>query len=549
MGWKADGPQGNESAKIKWHVVPYVMGRGLDIGCGPWKVFPNVIGYDSHPSWRQIGVDVFGDARKLDLFADGCMDFVFSSHTLEDLEDTEATLKEWWRVIKPGGRLVLYLPHKDLYPNIGQPGANPAHKHDFHPDDIVAFMERVFPGWDLLENETRDQENEYSFYQVYRKRSDDEKDHFWKKRLGKKKLLVIRYGVIGDVVQAASVFPYLKKQGWEWLTILTNPQGKVTLQNNPHIDEFLAHDWSQTLPLTQRYVFDALSSRFDKSLNLTHIVENTLLVNERLHHWQSKTIHKIANHNYWEIIHEVAQVRLPPTPGFFPTEEEKAHALEVRRQIGSDKKVVFWSLAGSAPHKWWPYTMKAIKQLLRERKDVFVVTWGEDKWLDGIKTFKHKRFRHKTGEGGWSIRHALTFAEVADVVFGSETGVLSSVGMLRVPKVIWLSHSSEENLTKWWKNAFVIKPHSCECHPCHKLHPDKTCPLDPKTKASKCAASISIREVLDAIKKQLDWPLLADTHHKRGGKTNGKRTLPESKTGFSQRRPGLGSADLQGFAA
>ena len=56
-------------------------------------------------------------------------------------EHTQAVLREWWRVIRPGGHLVLYLPHKAHYPNIGQPGANPAHKHDFLPEDIVKAME------------------------------------------------------------------------------------------------------------------------------------------------------------------------------------------------------------------------------------------------------------------------------------------------------------------------------------------------------------------------------------------------------------------------
>jgi ubiquinone/menaquinone biosynthesis C-methylase UbiE len=53
------------------------------------------------------------------------MDFVYSAHLLEHVQDFESALREWWRVIKPGGYLVLYLPHKKFYPNIGVPGSNP----------------------------------------------------------------------------------------------------------------------------------------------------------------------------------------------------------------------------------------------------------------------------------------------------------------------------------------------------------------------------------------------------------------------------------------
>ena len=34
MSWNINDPQGNESGKIKWEIVPYTRGRGLDLGCG-----------------------------------------------------------------------------------------------------------------------------------------------------------------------------------------------------------------------------------------------------------------------------------------------------------------------------------------------------------------------------------------------------------------------------------------------------------------------------------------------------------------------------------
>jgi SAM-dependent methyltransferase len=126
--WRATDPQGNEAAKIKWDIVPYTRGRGLDLGCGPHKAFSHFIGVDNNDHARRFGWEIKADVsvatcEKLDLFADKSMDFVFSSHLLEHIEAFEDALREWWRVIKPGGPLVLYLPHKEHYPNIGQPGA------------------------------------------------------------------------------------------------------------------------------------------------------------------------------------------------------------------------------------------------------------------------------------------------------------------------------------------------------------------------------------------------------------------------------------------
>ncbi len=45
--------------------------------------------------------------------------------------------------IRPGGYLVLYLPHRDHYPNIGHSHANAAHKHDFVEQDVISAAQRV----------------------------------------------------------------------------------------------------------------------------------------------------------------------------------------------------------------------------------------------------------------------------------------------------------------------------------------------------------------------------------------------------------------------
>ncbi len=183
--WRAEDPQGNESAKIKYEIVEYTRGKGLDLGCGPFKAFPHFIGVDNGHHAREFGWQMRPDVHvdtveDLGLFASESMDFVFSSHTLEHINDTLATLKEWYRVVKPGGYLVLYLPHADLYPNIGQPGANPDHKQDFRPADITTHMREV-GGWDLVRNEIRDQDygpgsdkNEYSFLVIFRKTTWEE---------------------------------------------------------------------------------------------------------------------------------------------------------------------------------------------------------------------------------------------------------------------------------------------------------------------------------------------------------------------------------------
>ena len=118
MVWNPEDPQGNEAAKIRWDIVPYTRGHVLDLGSGPFSPFPHFITMDNHTEYEGIDYEpnILGDCTDLSkLDKNTRFDAVFSSHLLEHLEDPQAVLKEWWGAIKPGGYLVLYLPHKDFH--------------------------------------------------------------------------------------------------------------------------------------------------------------------------------------------------------------------------------------------------------------------------------------------------------------------------------------------------------------------------------------------------------------------------------------------------
>ena len=66
-----------------------------------------------HPAWE---IGQWDDATQLP-FDDGSFDLVTASHVLEHLEDDEAALTEWTRLIKPGGHLLVLLPSNEkLFP-------------------------------------------------------------------------------------------------------------------------------------------------------------------------------------------------------------------------------------------------------------------------------------------------------------------------------------------------------------------------------------------------------------------------------------------------
>ena len=83
----------------------YCQGKGLDIGYGGDLLSENCRGWDIED----------GNAETLESLKDSEFDFVYSSHTLEHVKDAEAALRVWWKVIKPGGYMILHLPDRDLY--------------------------------------------------------------------------------------------------------------------------------------------------------------------------------------------------------------------------------------------------------------------------------------------------------------------------------------------------------------------------------------------------------------------------------------------------
>jgi predicted SAM-dependent methyltransferase len=108
----------SETTNCRDRLAGYCRGYGVDVGYGGDPITPQAITVDLPLPYTNVGnhpLNLGGDARDLYWFKDGVLDFVFSSHLLEDFEDTEAVLREWLRVLKPGGHLILFCPVEQVY--------------------------------------------------------------------------------------------------------------------------------------------------------------------------------------------------------------------------------------------------------------------------------------------------------------------------------------------------------------------------------------------------------------------------------------------------
>ena len=143
-------PVGVEARKVYWQrhangfFDRYLSGHHiLDVGYRGGRaqavpIVPHAMGVDlDYPGY---------DGTRLP-FPDLSQDALFVSHCLEHIEDYRASLSDWYRVLKIGGYLLIFVPHKYLYERRATPPSalNPDHKRFYTPASLLAEVEDSLP--------------------------------------------------------------------------------------------------------------------------------------------------------------------------------------------------------------------------------------------------------------------------------------------------------------------------------------------------------------------------------------------------------------------
>ncbi len=139
-------------------------------------------GTEVHPDWKILDiearpeVDFVCDAANLEQFADQSVEAIYASHVLEHFhyqlnDELIKTLSEWYRVLKPGGKLLISVPDLKtlcwlyLNPNLapierhhlmrimfgGQTNAFDVHKVGFDADTLAMYLQEAgFQTYELV---------------------------------------------------------------------------------------------------------------------------------------------------------------------------------------------------------------------------------------------------------------------------------------------------------------------------------------------------------------------------------------------------------------
>jgi predicted SAM-dependent methyltransferase len=106
----------------------FCKGNGYDIGFSKeeWK----------YPSARGIDLSL-DDGYHANNLPEGEVDYIYSSHCLEHVDNWIDTLEYWISKLKPSGTLFLYLP--DFSQKYWRPWHNRKHKHCLTPELLKEF--------------------------------------------------------------------------------------------------------------------------------------------------------------------------------------------------------------------------------------------------------------------------------------------------------------------------------------------------------------------------------------------------------------------------
>lgn len=120
----------------------------IELGCGHKKTIDKSIGVDiikkgdAIPNLKNAVscADIQADVSKSMPIEDNSADAVIARHILEHCLDVVGTLKEWKRILKPGGKMILAVPDEDIVSAIPM---NPEHKHAFGKESLRSIMDML----------------------------------------------------------------------------------------------------------------------------------------------------------------------------------------------------------------------------------------------------------------------------------------------------------------------------------------------------------------------------------------------------------------------
>jgi predicted SAM-dependent methyltransferase len=125
-------------------LIPWLFGKGADIGCGKRSPLPTSIRVDID---KKVDPEILAKGDDLP-FKDEELDYISAVHNFEHYDNQKEVLTEWLRCLKKGGIIAIVHPDvnytKKQNPEINNPDLreNPYNKH-YHEHTQESFLQQL----------------------------------------------------------------------------------------------------------------------------------------------------------------------------------------------------------------------------------------------------------------------------------------------------------------------------------------------------------------------------------------------------------------------
>jgi ADP-heptose:LPS heptosyltransferase len=444
-------------AWVRFRTVGYMLGRGLSFGLGA-ELFPRAA---VAPGKYSLNVDILPNpsvavcGEDISVFGDGVFDHVAVGPRLGYMAEPARTLAELVRKLKQGGHLILILPLNDT--------SAPWQFDDYS----VAGLLAPAGAFRIKATYVRDGQIVWIVKKVAGKRGT----LLPERPRAAKRACIVRYGALGDMVMITPLIRKLAEEGYE-VTMNITPYALPVLENNPHVSNIILQEREAIPNKDLGPYWTEWQGEYDKYINLSESIEGKLLKVEGRRdfytgqEWRNRTCggtnyydFTMALGGYPEITGQRGELYLSP--------QEERDAKRWREQ-NRGKFTIMWAMNGSSHHKVYPLAEIVASDWLEKHPDARIVTVGDGR----AQQLEWEHPQVECASGVWPVRKSMALTKYVDCVIGPESMIINCAGCWDTSKIVLLSHSTPNNLCKYFTNVQALTPSTdvAPCYPCHQLH-------------------------------------------------------------------------------
>lgn len=434
------------SAWVRYRSIGYLRGRGISFGIGPSDIYPDEaldLGKYS------LNVDVLRHTaadvcdKDLSIFARASLDHVFCG---DRYLQTPELLPQLVEKLREGGHFILHLLGEHSLADVTKTLASLGY---WQAKDTYQRDGQFLGIWKLLGRQRRGVVDA--------------------KPVAAKRACICRYGAIGDMIMISPLIHQLHDDGYE-VTLNVTPYCAEVIKHNPYVSNIVLQERDAIPNSELGHYWNEWKGDYARYINLSESIEGKLIkVEGRRDFYTTKAWREqcTGHVNYYD-----QTMRLGGYPDalgrrgelYFSRAEERE--AEHTRAKFKDRFLMLWALKGSSYHKVYPLLAPVLSDWLNTHPKAFCITTGSA--AEAGLQFDHPQVFK--GAGTLALRDVFALTKLADLVAGPETSVTNAASCFATPKLTLLSHSSHDNLCKYWEGDYCLEPEGIACYPCHQLH-------------------------------------------------------------------------------